>query len=271
MFRMERLANDFRLAIADNLPSLEPDVADKLPMLCDVDLRGSDAEGEAIDDGAEDATDHFDYDLHLEECMFGPTDDDDDPDDDLLDELGALAMEPPPATPLAAAAAASPPALPESTRDLVPNNKCGCFTFSLKPSAGTHGSIQASCPIPPLSSGTGCKTTVQIFCVLPKDDDECMLKLVCWCSRYRHFTRQRTHRRDDFVAVDVPSLRRLQELCPHDKPDKKTIETDAELDAADAAGGVAIAGMVEDHAEEDLFGERVAFHAHRFRWTVFPV
>ena len=163
-------------------------------------------------------------------------------------------MEPPPATPLAAAAAASPPALPELIRDLVPNNKYRRLTFSLKPIAGTHGSIQASCPFHRLSSGTGCKTTVQILGVLPKDVDECLLKLVCWCFRYRHFTRQRTHRRDDFVAADVPSLRRLQELCPHDKPDKKTSKTDAELDAADAAGGVAMAGMVDYHADEDLFG-----------------
>ena len=40
-------------------------------------------------------------------------------------------------------------------------------------------------------------------------------------------------------------------IRPHVKPARATIKTDAELDAADAAGGVVIPGMIEDHADED--------------------
>ena len=129
----------------------------------------------------------------------------------------------------------------------------GAFNFTARPAGtygGNYGAFEVQCPFHRKNDRTGCAKFIRIEGPNADDKQKAIHRAIWWCSQYDKFTLQREHM--GFAALgDPPPLAELQPLMPLERPARRSIRTDIEIDIANAAA--AEAECLQQNVSLDLF------------------
>ena len=110
----------------------------------------------------------------------------------------------------------------------------GAFRFTPVPSKGAHGYYQARCPRHRRNLKTDCKQELPVLGPERKDKEDCIRRLLYWCTMHSSFDRQRKHRAFKPTLAECPSLAEIVQYDAKAYMGLPRPATDEDLDAAAA-------------------------------------
>ena len=126
----------------------------------------------------------------------------------------------------------------------------GSFRLTARPHGscrgGAFGAWEVVCPFHRKSSKTGCAKYIRILGPSHADKVQAAARAVWWCTMYGFFDRQRSHMAFSVgpEAGEPPPSAEFMALKTDEKPERKTVKTDDELDADAAAEAASEAGLL---------------------------
>ncbi len=121
---------------------------------------------------------------------------------------------------------------------LMRSGRFGVFRLTPKQpgtsSSGAYGGLQATCPFHRLNARSGCKKFVTIRGPSVEDKSAALRVLLQWCVEAPNYSRQRYHMAVPLAPESAPPWAFLLSRRIDDEP-RGPVQTDAELDAAEAA------------------------------------